>query len=100
MDELKDMTQEKWDCLSLGERIRIRDLSGLTKQLLGLERCRVEVVDLQGERRRFIVGRSTGWRPCHLEIKTIRSRGGGPADREYRMVRLVEAPARRRGESV
>ena len=48
----------------------------LTPELLGLEGKRVEVVDCYGERRRFIVGKSTGWIPCHLEIRTRRSTGG------------------------
>jgi len=48
----------------------------LTPQLVGLEGKRVEVVDKWGEKRRFIVGRSTGWIPCHIEIPTRRSHGG------------------------
>jgi hypothetical protein len=31
------------------------------------------------ERSRFIVGKSTGWAPIHLEIKTRRSTGGAAA---------------------
>jgi hypothetical protein len=50
----------------------------LTPQLVGLEGKRVEVVDRYGERRRFIVGKSTGWLPCHLEIAR-RDSSGGPA---------------------
>ena len=42
--------------------------SELTPQLIGLEGKKVEVVDCYGEKRRFKVGRSTGWIPCHLEI--------------------------------
>lgn len=49
----------------------------LTPELVGLEGKRVEVVYPSGEKTRFIVGRSTGWLPCHLEIKTRRSHGGG-----------------------
>lgn len=41
----------------------------LTPQLIDLEGCRVEVVDKYGERRRFTVGRSSGWIPVHLEIQ-------------------------------
>jgi hypothetical protein len=48
----------------------------LTADLIGLEGKRVEVIDSYGGRRRFIVGRSTGWIPCHLEIKCRRSLGG------------------------
>ncbi len=49
----------------------------LTPQLKGLEGKRVEVVDRYGDRRRFWVGRSTGWMPCHLEIARRNSSGGG-----------------------
>lgn len=48
----------------------------LTPQLVGLEGRRVEVVDQWGEKRRFNVGKSTGWIPCHLEIHNRRSTGG------------------------
>lgn len=40
---------------------------------------RVEVVTPSGERSRFIVGKSTGWLPCHLEIARRDSTGGGAA---------------------
>ena len=56
---------------------KIRCEIELTPALVGLEGKRVEVVDKYGETRRFIVGKSTGWMPCHLEIKTVRSSGGG-----------------------
>lgn len=49
---------------------------GLTKQLIGLEGKRVEVVDCYNEKRRFKVGRSTGWIPCHIELANERSSGG------------------------
>lgn len=49
----------------------------LTPQLNGLEGKRVEVVDCYGERRRFYVGKSTGWLPIHLEIARRNSSGGG-----------------------
>ncbi len=50
----------------------------------------VEAVDVHGERRRFIVGKSTGWRPCHLEIKTARSACGDPARARYQSVKALE----------
>lgn len=49
----------------------------LTPQLSWLEGRRVEVVDTYGERRRFQVGKSCGWMPCHLEIARRDSMGGG-----------------------
>ena len=48
----------------------------LTPQLVGLEGKRVEVTEPGEPPRRFIVGRSTGWMPCHLEIKRRDSSGG------------------------
>jgi hypothetical protein len=54
-----------------------RSKSELVKELIGLEGKRVEVIDKFDEKRRFYVGKSTGWIPCHLEIKTKRSNGGG-----------------------
>ena len=50
----------------------------LCPQLIGLEGKYIEVMDAHGERRRFKVGKSTGWMPCHLELKNARS-SGGPA---------------------
>ena len=62
----------------------------LTPELLGLEGRRVEVIDRHGEKRRFIVGKSTGWMPCHLEIKTRRSLGGGAVTgAPFQSVRVV-----------
>lgn len=49
----------------------------LIPELKGLEGKRVEVVDCYGEKRRFYVGKSTGWMPCHLEIAKRNSSGGG-----------------------
>ena len=53
-----------------------RSSSELNPKLIGLEGKRIEAI-LYGEKTRFIVGKSTGWIPCHLEIKTTRSMGGG-----------------------
>jgi hypothetical protein len=65
------------------------DYSGLTPQLLDHEGWRVEVVTTYGETKRFYVGRSTGWKPCHIEVLTRRSLGGISADREYESVRRL-----------
>lgn len=62
----------------------------LTPQLVGLEGKRVEIVDRYGETRRFTVGKSTGWIPCHLEISSGRAHGGGPAwGAPYQSIRVV-----------
>lgn len=62
----------------------------LTPELIGLEGRRVEVVDSSGEKRRFTVGRSTGWIPIHLEIKTSRSRFHDPVSgAPFQSVRVI-----------
>ncbi|MCC6818584.1 MAG: hypothetical protein IT245_06825 [Bacteroidia bacterium] len=48
----------------------------LHPKLIGLEGKRIECI-MYGEKTRFIVGKSTGFIPIHLEIKTRRSSGGG-----------------------
>jgi hypothetical protein len=83
------MTQTEWDALTEPERIARRSDTGLTKQLRGLEGWRVEVEDLYGETRRFYVGRSTGWVPCHIELKLRTSSGGFAAASKYKSVRRL-----------
>jgi len=51
----------------------------LTPELVGREGMRVEVIANGEPRRRFWVGRSTGWLPIHLEIARRDSSGGGGA---------------------
>jgi hypothetical protein len=83
------MTQDKWDRLSAAEKNAIRSDAGLTDQLKGLEGKRVEVVTDYGETRRFYVGRSSGWIPCHIERKLSTSHGGVGADKHYASVRVI-----------
>jgi len=84
--DLKNMTQKIWDGLTISEKDRLRSLSQLTPQFIGLEGWRVEVLTTYGEKRRFIIGRSTGWIPCHLEVNNRRSMGGCGAEKEYTLV--------------
>ena len=49
----------------------------LTTALIPFEGRRVEVTYPDGEKSRFRVGKSTGWMPCHLEIRG--KADGGPA---------------------
>ena len=53
-----------------------RSQSELTPQLMGLEGKRVEIVDCWRQKRRFYVGKSTGFIPVHLEIARRDSSGG------------------------
>lgn len=71
------------------ETNKIRCEAELTSQLVGLEGKRVEVETAYGETRRFWVGKSTGWTPCHLEIAKSNSHGGPAAEKEYKSVRIV-----------
>ena len=83
------MTAGRWAAMTAAERDEVRDYSGLSGQLTGLEGWRVEVVREGGDSARFIVGRSTGWRPAHLEVARRDSSGGPAADRRYASVRAL-----------
>lgn len=85
-DPLEGMTQERWARIPSNVRSVIRDLSDLTPQLTGYEGWRVQVMRTDGTPARFIVGRSTGWKPCHIEVKRVDSSGGAGADRTYASV--------------
>ena len=71
------MTQEVWSGASPYQRSRVADTSGLCPELVGKEGWRVEAT-VDGERRRFQVGESTGWKPCHLSLHSRASSGGSP----------------------
>lgn len=83
------MDQATWVSMTPAQKDSARDNSGLSPQLVGLEGYRVEVVTTYGETRRFIVGKSTGWKPSHLEIARRDSMGGGAAEKEYASVRKL-----------
>jgi hypothetical protein len=83
MSALDGMTSERWKQLSPAEREQLRQMPvdptpdhRLYACKAGGERVRITYPD--GEVVRCYIGMSTGWRPCFLEIKTIRSLGGGP----------------------
>jgi hypothetical protein len=75
------------DNMTTAQKESARDLSDLSPQLLPYRGWRVEVVRTDGSKARFIVGQSTGWRPCTLEISRRSALGGNPADRTYASVR-------------
>lgn len=83
---LEGMTHTAWVALPEHQRETLRDLSGLSPQLVGLEGWRVEAVEHDGTVRRFIVGRSAGWKPCSIELLCRNSIGGMPAERSYARV--------------
>jgi len=66
-----------------------RSKSELCKPLMGLEGKRVEVTSEDGSKRRFIVGKSTGPIPCHLEIQRRNSSGGCAVYKDFKSVRVV-----------
>lgn len=70
------MTWDRWQRLPRDARMAARDNSKLCAELIGLEGCRVECIRY-GERVRFNVGMSTGWRPSHIALHNSRSSGGG-----------------------
>lgn len=80
------MNQIKWDSLTPSQRDTQRDNSDLSPQLVGYEGWRVEVVS-GGVTKRFNVGKSTGWKPCHLEIHNKRAMGGWLAEKRYDSVK-------------
>jgi hypothetical protein len=82
----KLLSEAQFVCAHLNIRCDIE----LTRELIGLEGRRVEVIDRHGEKRRFEVGKSVGWMPCHLEIAR-RNSSGGPAvmGTPYRSVRVI-----------
>lgn len=83
------MNYENWKNLTPSEKANLIDNSALTKQLLGLEGWRVEVITTYGEKRRFIVGKSTGWKPCHLEVSRRNALGGFSAEKAYSSVKKL-----------
>lgn len=83
------MTQEQWSAMTPAQKDAARSLDSLTPQLVGLEGWRVEVTEEWGEVSRGIVGRSTGWVPIHILLKTRASSGGYGASRTYKAVRRL-----------
>lgn len=80
----------------LYKRTKRRCDAELTPQLIGHEGKRVEVVDKYGDTRRFIVGKSCGWCPCHLEIARRNSTGGGAVTgAPFKSVRFIREKAAR-----
>jgi len=86
---METMTWETWKSLPVSKQAEMRDLSELTPQLTGLEGWRVEVITDYDEKRRFIVGKSTGWKPIHLEVSRRSALGGGGAEKHYKSVRKL-----------
>lgn len=70
------------------------DTSTLCEQLIGLEDCRVHVVTLEGESRRFWVRRAVQeGRPRHFEFLLRTSRSGRLAEVRYAEVKVLIRPS-------
>lgn len=80
-DELKamiangTMMSQIWNATYPDQRKRVASKENLCPELIGLEGYRVEATQY-GERVRFQVGKSTGWKPCHIALHNRRSIGG------------------------
>ncbi|MEQ1762126.1 MAG: hypothetical protein ABL984_03165 [Pyrinomonadaceae bacterium] len=75
-----------------GERCSVK----LTKELVGFEGSRVEIIDSEGDKRRFWVGKSTGWIPCHIELARRDSSGGFPVyGAPFQSLTVIERNGRR-----
>lgn len=61
---------------SLKSKTGWRSQSELIPEFIGNEGKRVEVIDCYGDKRRFKIGKSTGFIPCHIELANVRSHGG------------------------
>jgi hypothetical protein len=72
----KTMDLATWSRMTPEEKDYHRDLSGLIPELVAAEGWRIEVTRPDGTVERYYVGRSLGWRPCHIAVKTRRSHGG------------------------
>ena len=85
------MTWERWTRLSEREREAYRNTSALHPVLKDLRGYRVEVL-YYGERKRFIVGQTTGWKPATLGLKTRRSMGSSDllTVENCQLVRVIE----------
>lgn len=88
-DDEKSRFFREWNGLTRGQKEALQSTEGLSPQLTGLEGYRVEVETTYGEKRRFIVGKSTGWQPCHLEISRRNSSGGAGAEKQYKSVAVL-----------
>ena len=71
------MTQAIWNSMTPAQKDAERDLSGLVPALVGVEGWRIEATYPDGTKARYYVSRSTGWRPCHIEVSRRGAFGGG-----------------------
>lgn len=90
----EQMTWERWHALPRAEREKQRaePTPACLKPYLG---DRIEATDEHGERRRFWVGVSTGWKPSYLEVHNTRSMGGCACWGNYTDIRVIRRGPRR-----
>lgn len=76
----KEAFEEYERLLSLGkakhEKTGWKSQAELTRQLTPFYGYKVEIVDCNNEKRKFIVGKSGGWMPCHIELQNVNSKSG------------------------
>lgn len=72
------VTQDIWGRLNIKERLNYA-LPATPEALTPYLGMRIEVTYPDGNKSRFWVGKSTGWKPCYLELKIRTSTGGSPA---------------------
>ena len=68
----EQMTQSRWNTMTPAEKDASLDDSQLHSSLRSLKGWRVEGL-YYGERKRFIVGQTTGWRPATIGMHNIHS---------------------------
>jgi hypothetical protein len=89
--QLEAMTWDKWQRLSESDKATLRDTSELHPDLVPYRGYRVEV-EYYGERKRFIIGQTTGWKPATLGMHNRRSMGSSNllTPKNCKLLRIIE----------
>lgn len=87
--DMTNMTQQIWDKMSPAQRDLARDNSNLIPQLIGCEGYRCEIKFANGSTKRFIVGKTTGWKPAHLFMARSNQHGSSILGHDFGPVLAV-----------
>lgn len=84
------MTQAKWDAMTSAEKNAVRVTSNLHPTLAPLVGSLVEGL-YYGEKKRFIVGQSTGWIPVTLGLDSRRASGSSEilTEKNFVLLRVI-----------